>query len=285
MFNKQTKKRASKKPAQLKYKRNLFGLAMAYTVSAMLGAVGVVGWLLSGEGVGPLAFAGLAAGAAFIIPICAGLVSRGRFGWLAMAPAIVFAAWSAYSIENANRVIVEAPHKAAFDAEQAPRKAAIEKAQANLDALQAKRINLQPEVVDCSPCKQTKLDAERRDAARKADLDALIVTAKADLAGKQAAVEAYVSLVDWRLVLIFGAVIDLALALLVYSLEKTAEQNKRAAEKAADKARNESRARNDQPKPKRVKQVSKDAPASVLSPEEIAFLRRAEGIRLVVNNG
>lgn len=282
MQKKQTKVKAKRKPAQLKYKRNLFGLAMAYTVSAMLGAVGVAGWLLSGDGIGPLAFAGLAAGAAFIIPICAGLVSHGRFGWLALAPAIVFAAWSAYSIENANRVIVEAPHKAAFEAEQAGAKLAVTQAEARLAALQDKRVNLQPEVVDCSPCKQTKLDAERRDAARKADLDTLIATAKADLAEKQAAVKEYVSLVDWRLVLLFGAVIDLALALLVFSLEKTAGQNKRDAEKAADQQR---RAARREPKAQQPKAPAKAQPANVLTPDEIAFLRRAEGIRLVVNNG
>lgn len=282
MKTKQTKVKAKRKPAQLKYKRNLFGIVMAYAVSAMLGAVGVAGWILSGEGVGPLAFAGLAAGAAFIIPICAGLVSRGRFGWLALAPALVFAGWSAYSIENANRVIVEAPHKAAFDAEQAPHKAAIEKAQANLDALQAKRINLQPEVVNCSPCKQTKLDAERRDAARMADLDTQIRIAEANVDKKKAMVATYTSPIDWRIVLLFGAIIDLALALLVFSLEKTASQNKRDAEKAANQQR---RAPRSEPKAKQPKAAANVEPAQVLTPDEIAFLRRAEGIRLVVNNG
>jgi Na+-transporting methylmalonyl-CoA/oxaloacetate decarboxylase gamma subunit len=273
MFNKQTKKRASKKPAKLKYKRNLFGLAMAYTVSAMVGAVGVAGWLLSGSGIGPLAFAGLAAGAAFIIPICAGLVARGAFGWVALAPALVFAGWSAYSIENANRVIVEAPHVAAYEASQAPAKAAAAAAAARLEALQDKRANFTPEVVNCDPCKNTKLDAERRDAARKADLDALIVTAKADLAGKQAAVSAYVPLVDWRFVLAFGALVDLVLALLVYSLEKVAESNRRLAEQA--KAKQE-QAQRRQPAAQRKASAAKVAPVVAATVDPLAILSPAE---------
>lgn len=276
MFNKSKSKRASKKPAKLKYKRNLFGLAIAYTVSAMLGAVGVSGWLLSGNGIGPLAFAGLAAGAAFVIPICAGLISRGAFGWLAVLPAIVFAGWSAYSIENANRVIVEAPHKAAFETEQAPAKAGVAAASANLAALQDKRINFVAEVVACSPCKNTKLDAERRDAGRKADLDALIISAKADLATKQAAVREYTPATDWRIVLGFGAVIDLVLALMVFSLEKVAEQNRRLAEKAQAK---QEQAKQSQPRAKRNKPVAPVvAPAvstlSVLTPDERRALLR-----------
>ena len=273
-----TKQRAKRKPQPLKYKRNLFGLTVAYTVSAMLGAVGVAGWLQSGHGVGPLAFAGLAAGAAFIVPICAGQVSRGGTGWLAIVPALVFAGWSAFSIENANRVIVEAPHKAAHVAEQAGATAAAATAEARVVTLQAKRDALQPEVVECHPCRQTKADAAARDAAKAADLDRQVVAAKADVPLAEARVKPYVPATDWRLVLLFGAIVDLALAVLVWQLERGAEQNRRNAERAAEKA---SKPKAEQ-KPAKAKRKVNDGLAHLLTAEERRVLNRPQ---LIVDNG
>lgn len=265
----------SRKAPKVKYKSNRFGIAVFYAVSILVGAVCVVGWVQGpGSAIGNMAFAGLAAVGAFAVPVCAGQVERHK---LMILPALFFACWTAYSVEHAVETLVEAPHVAAFNATQAAPLAKVATLEAGLADLQAQRRNFKAEVVGCDPCRQTKLDAAARDAVRKADIAALIVSTEADLEKAKGELATYAPAVQREYVFAFGALLDLIVAVAIWLLEKSARQNKAEAEKKAEKARTQQRA------PRAKKQAPVKQP--VVSPEEDAFLLQAWGPRLVVDNG
>ena len=265
----------ARKVKQVKYKSNWFGIAVFYGVSLLVGAVCVIGWLQGpGSLIGNAAFAGLAAVGAFAVPVCAGQVERHK---LMILPALFFACWTAYSVEHANEVLVEAPRKAAFELEQAPAIAAVSKANELLTLARDNRLAFTPEQVDCSPCRLTKQDAAARDVARKADLDAQILIAEQDLDKKKAELKTYGAAVPHEAVLAFGALLDLIVALAIWLLEKSARQNKHEAEKKAEKAR----AQQPRRQPRKKAQVKQP----VVSADEEAFLLQSRGPRLVVDNG
>lgn len=265
----------ARKKTKVKFKSNWFGIGVFYGVSLLVGAVCVIGWLQGpGSIVGNAAFAGLAAVGAFAVPVCAGQVERHK---LMILPALFFACWTAYSVEHANEGLVEAPRKAAFELEQAPALAAVSKANELLTLARDNRLAFTPEQVDCSPCRLTKQDAAARDTVRKADLDTQIRIAEDNLNKKKAELKTYKPAVPFEAVLVFGALLDLIVALAIWLLEKSARQNKREAEKQAEKARAQ-KARPQAKKQAKVKQP-------VVSADEEAFLLQARGPRLVVDNG
>ena len=264
----------ARKKKKVEYKSNWFGIAVFYGVSLLVGAVCVIGWLQGpGSPIGNAAFAGLAAVGAFAVPVCAGQVERHK---LMILPALFFACWTAYSVEHANEVLVEAPRKAAFELEQAPALAAVSKANDLLTLANANRQAFTPEKVDCSPCRLTKADAAARDAVRRADLDALITTAEKNLDKAKGELKVYAPAVPREFVLVFGALLDLIVALAIWLLEKSARQNKAEAEKKAEKARAK------QPARKAAKQPKIKEP--IVTADEEAFLLHARGPRLVVDN-
>lgn len=265
----------SRKASKVKYKSNWFGIAVFYGVSILVGAVCVVGWVQGpGSPIGNAAFAGLAAIGAFVVPVCAGQVERHK---LMILPALFFAFWTAYSVEHANEVLVEASRKAAFELEQAPALAAVSKATELLTVARNARLTFTPEQVDCSPCRLTKQDAAARDVVRKADLDAMVTTAEGNLETAKGELATYTPAVPHEAVLVFGALLDLIVALAIWLLEKSARQNKQEAEKKAEKARAQ------HARPRAKKQTPVKQP--VVTPEENAFLLQARGPRLVVDNG
>ena len=264
----------ARKKKKVEYKSNWFGIAVFYGVSLLVGAVCVIGWLQGpGSPIGNAAFAGLAAVGAFAVPVCAGQVERHK---LMILPALFFACWTAYSVEHANEVLVEAPRKAAFELEQAPALAKVAGLEAGLADLQAQRRNFKAEVVNCDPCRNTKADAAARDASRKADIDTLIAGTEKNLGEAKGELKVYAPAVPHEFVLVFGALLDLIVALAIWLLEKSARQNKAEAEKKAEKARAK------QPARKAAKQSKVKEP--IITADEEAFLHRARGPRLVVDN-
>lgn len=271
---------------KLKYKRNIGGLAAMYALSVIVGAVGVAGWLL---GPGDLAartiYAALAFAAAFVVPVGAGQLGRTYASALMIPVMLLGAGWTAYSVEHANKVLVEAPLEAAHNAKQADKLAALASAEKALTDLLAAERAFVPEKVDCNPCRLTKQDAAARDAVKLDRLAASIVAARADVTAAKADVEPYASAVPWWMVLAFGAAIDAALALAIFSLESTARSNRQKAEEALRREREYAAKQSTKSaQPRKNSRAKKQGP-EVVSAGETAFLLQARGPRLVVDNG
>jgi hypothetical protein len=250
------------------------GRTVFVVISIAVAAAGTVGWL-RGEGdlAQRLPFAFLAAAAGFVIPIRAGQIARRS--WAMILPALLFAAWSAYSIEHANEVLVEGPRKAAHEHSQQAAIASVRKAEALLTTLQDRRANFVEEKVDCDPCRKTKQDAAARDKDRRAELDRNILIAEADLDKKKLMVAAYAPLIDWRYVLAFGALVDLVIAVAIYCLEASAQRE--AQKHEADKKRNRRNAKRDN--------LPKVIRALKVTDREQQFLLQTRGPRLATRDG
>lgn len=274
----------ARKTRKAKPKTYLAGRLVFVAVSVGVAAAGTLGWLRGdGDLVQRLPFAFLAAAAGFVIPVCAGQMARG-FRIMAL-PALLFAAWSAYSLEHANEVLVEAPRAAAHALAQAPAHEAVRNADALLTALQAKRANFVEEKVDCSPCRNTKADAALRDKDRRVQLDKDIALAKADVEAKKLAIEPYKPLAPWWAVLLFGALIDAVIAIAIGALEASARRNVEEHEAKRErerKAREQAAKAKPAQKPKAPRRGKKLSP--VVTEDEARFLIQARGPRLVVDN-
>lgn len=243
----------ARKHRKSKPKTFFAGRAVFVAISIAVAAAGTIGWLRGdGDLTQRLPFAFLAAAAGFVIPICAGQIAR---GFLAAAlPALVFSAWSAYSIEHANETLVEAPRKAQHELAQAPVLEGVRKADALLTELKEQRATFKPEVVNCDPCRQTKKDAAIRDANRRADLDKIILIAEADVTKANLILEQqpkYNPLAPWQIVLAFGALVDLVIAVGIGVLEASARSEQRRADKENEKKK--ARARTNRAAKKRDK--------------------------------
>ena len=233
------------KKHQNKPKTFLAGRLVFATVSVTVGAFGTLGWWLGdGEVWQRLPLAALAASAAFVVPVCAGMLGRSRASWAMLLPALVFAAWSAVSVEHGWQTLVERPREAAYVQSQGSVLAAVVAAERRVTDLQAKRDNLQPEVVQCPAhmtCRQSKAEAAARDTDKRSVLDRDIQAAKDEVKTRKAAIAAYQHLAPWQAVLVFGSVLDLVIALGLWAIESTARKElrdyeaKRSAEQKAKK--------------------------------------------------
>lgn len=269
----------ARKNKQNKPKTFLAGRLVFVAVSVMVGVIGVVGWWFSpGDLWQRVPFAALAACAALVVPVCAGQLGRHKLSFVFLAPMLLFMTWSAYSIENANQTLVEAPREAIHERTQAAALARVVTAEARVASLTAKRDALQPEVVDCNPCRQTKADAAARDAVKRTQADDDIRSARADVDAAKLDVVAYAPLVDWHYVLAFGALLDLVLALGIWGLEHSARKEAQRFEQRREKERAY------KSRTERAPKHRKRRDANVVTETEHAFLLQARGPRLVVNN-
>jgi len=271
---------------KLKYKRNIGGLAVMYAVATIMGAIGVAGWLLGpGDLIARSAYAALAFAAAFVVPVGAGQLGRSWASSLMLPIMLLGACWTAYSIEHANKVLVEAPLEAAHDAAQAEALARLSAAKGNLADAQAAVVAYAPLVLDPSMPKGRVEAQERTWNTGRAAVVANVTAAEQAVETAQADVEPYVPSVPWWAVLAFGAAIDAFLALAIFSLESTARGNRQKAEEALRRER-EYAAKNQSQRAQPAKRGrAKKQQPDVVTGEEAAFLLQARGPRLVVDNG
>lgn len=271
---------------KLKYKRNTGGLVVMYAVSVIVGAVGVAGWLLGpGDLAARAVYAALAFAAAFVVPVGAGQLGRTYASALMIPVMLLGAGWTAYSVEHANKVLVEAPLEAAHNAKQAEAVARLSGAKGNLAAAQAAVVAYAPLALDPSMPKGRVEAQERTWNTARAALVANVTAAEQAVETAQADVVPYAPAVPWWMVLAFGAAIDAALALAIFSLESTARSNRQKAEEAMRREREY--AAKQSPKsaqPRQNRRAKKQGP-EVVSADETAFLLQARGPRLVVDNG
>jgi hypothetical protein len=228
------------------------GLVFLALFSFAMGALGLYGWLQSDmDQITRFALAFGAGATALVIPFT--VIALGR-SWASagVIPVLMVAmAMQAVSFHNFYGVVIEAPHKAAFEAGLEPLKLEVgrttdrlEKAQAALDAFPALALP------DCL-CPKTTAAKTASWEAQRAPLALAVETAKADrsaaLKALSAAEATYRPLApDWAVWLV-GGLLDLSIALAIWSLEATARrirkdhEAKLAAEAKAEAKREERR--------------------------------------------
>jgi len=267
-----------RKHKKAKPKTFLVGRLVFIAVSIAVGAFGVLGWMLGpGDLWQRLPLATLAGAAAFVVPICAGQLGRHKLSVVFILPAALFMGWTAYSTEHANETLIEAPRKAAHEKAQAAPLAEVAAAKARVVALQAKRDAIEPEVITCQPCLNTRAQADKRytDKLDRADREIRIAEGVVDK--KQLMVAPYHSVVESVYVLVFGALLDLVLAAGIFGLEHSARHEARKLE--AEKARSKKAAARHV---KRAKPVKTIPDGTVTAAEELELLRlRGAHLRVV----
>jgi hypothetical protein len=205
------------------------GLVFLALFSFAMGALGVYGWFQSDmDQISRLALAFGAGATALVIPFT--VIALGR-SWASagVIPVLLVAmAMQAVSFHNFYGTTIEAPHKDAFDAGLEPLQLEVgrttgrlEKAQAALDAFPALVLP------DCL-CPKTTAAKTASWEAQRAPLALAVDTAKADRSAAVMALsdasEAYRPLApDWAVWLV-GGLLDLSIALAIWSLETTARR-------------------------------------------------------------
>lgn len=273
------------------------GLVFLALFSFAMGALGVYGWLQSDmDQITRLALAFGAGATALVIPFT--VIALGRsFASLGVIPVLLVAmAMQAVSFHNFVSVVIEAPHKDAFDAGLQPLRdevtrttGRLDAAQAALDAVEAPAL---PERCRQVACPNTIEANAKAYALALAPKQAAVDTAKADRAGALKALSdaeaAYRPLApDWAVWLV-GGLLDLSIALAIWSLEATARrlrkehEAKLAAEAKAEAKREErrrqlvreeraeQRALREKAKAKAAKEAAKARPAGPFIPKLVA---------------
>jgi len=228
------------------------GLVFLALFSFAMGALGVYGWLQSDmDQITRLALAFGAGATALVIPFT--VIALGR-SWASVGviPVLLVAmAMQAVSFHNFVGVAIEAPHRAAFDAGLLPLKAEVTRTTERLETAQA-ALDAFPALVlpDCL-CPKTTAAKTASWEAQRAPLALAVDTAKADRQNARDALatasEAYRPLApDWAVWLV-GGLLDISIALAIWSLETTARRVRKeheaqlAAEAKAEAKRDERR--------------------------------------------
>jgi hypothetical protein len=251
------------------------GLVFLALFSFAMGALGVYGWLQSDmDQITRFALAFGAGATALVIPFT--VIALGR-SWASagVIPVLLVAmAMQAVSFHNFYGTTIEAPHKAAFDAGLEPLQLEVgrttgrlEKAQAALDAFPALVLP------DCL-CPKTTAAKTASWEAQRAPLALAVDTAKADRSAAVMALSdaeaAYQPLApDWAVWLI-GGLLDLSIALAIWSLETTARRLRREHEAKLAEERAEQRAVRERAKAKAAKEAAKVRPARPFVPKLVA---------------
>lgn len=214
------------------------GLVFLALFSFAMGALGVYGWIQSDmDQITRLALAFGAGATALVIPFT--VIALGR-SWASagVIPVLLVAmAMQAVSFHNFVGVAIEAPHKAAFDAGLLPLKAEVTRTTERLEMAQA-ALDAFPALVlpDCL-CPKTTAAKTASWEAQRAPLALAVDTAKADRADAMKALSdaeaAYRPLApDWAVWLV-GGLLDLSIALAIWSLEATARRIRKEHEREA----------------------------------------------------
>lgn len=254
------------------------GLVFLALFSFAMGALGVYGWLQSDmDQITRLALAFGAGATALVIPFT--VIALGR-SWASagVIPVLMVAmAMQAVSFHNFYGTTIEAPHKAAFDAgleplqlEVARTTERLETAQAALDAFPALGLP------DCL-CPKTTAAKTASWEAQRAPLALAVETAKADRQNARdalaAAEAAYHPLApDWAVWLV-GGLLDLSIALAIWSLEATARRLRKEHEaklETLQRTAREERARQRALREKAKAKAAKARPAGPFIPKLVA---------------
>ena len=258
------------------------GLVFLALFSFAMGALGLYGWLQSDmDQITRLALAFGAGATALVIPFT--VIALGRsFASLGVIPVLLVAmAMQAVSFHNFVGVAIEAPHKAAFDAGLLPLKAEVTRtterldaAQAALDAVEAPAL---PERCRQVACPNTIEANAKAYALALAPKQAAVETAKADRQNARDALAtaeaAYRPLApDWAVWLV-GGLLDLSIALAIWSLEATARRLRKEHEaklETLQRTAREERARQRALREKAKAKAAKARPAGPFIPKLVA---------------
>ena len=221
------------KPASFKA-----GLIFLCLFTFAMGALGVYGWTQAELGTLTRIVLGFAAGAtALVIPFT--VIALGR-SWssIGVIPVLVICmAVQAVSFHNFVGTIIEAPHKASFDKGLEPLQAEVSRTTDRLNVAQA-AVDAFPALIlpDCL-CPKTTAAKTASWEAQRAPLALAVDTAKADRQNARDALatasEAYRPLApDWAVWLV-GGLLDLSIALAIWSLEATARRVRKDHEREA----------------------------------------------------
>ena len=221
------------KPASFKA-----GLIFLCLFTFAMGALGVYGWTQAELGTLTRIVLGFAAGAtALVIPFT--VIALGR-SWssIGVIPVLVICmAVQAVSFHNFVGTIIEAPHKASFDKGLEPLQAEVSRTTDRLNVAQA-AVDAFPALIlpDCL-CPKTTAAKTASWEAQRAPLALAVDTAKADRQNARDALatasEAHRPLApDWAVWLV-GGLLDLSIALAIWSLEATARRVRKDHEREA----------------------------------------------------
>jgi len=225
------------KPASFKA-----GLIFLCLFTFAMGALGVYGWTQAELGTLTRIVLGFAAGAtALVIPFT--VIALGR-SWssIGVIPVLVICmAVQAVSFHNFVGTIIEAPHKASFDKGLEPYKAEVTRTTKRLDAAQAALDAVEapatPERCKQVACPNTIAANAKAYADALAPKQAALTTAKADrqnaLDALATASEAYRPMAPEEAVWLVGGLLDLSIALAIWSLEATARRVRKEHEREA----------------------------------------------------
>lgn len=221
------------KPASFKA-----GLIFLCLFTFAMGALGVYGWTQAELGTLTRIVLGFAAGAtALVIPFT--VIALGR-SWSSagVIPVLVICmAVQAVSFHNFVGTIIEAPHKAAFDTGLEPFKAEVARTTERLDTAQA-AVDAFPALIlpDCLCPKTTAAKTASWEAQRN-PLTVAVDTAKTDrqnaLAAQTVALAAYRPMAPEEVVWLVGGLLDISIALAIWSLEATARRVRKDYEREA----------------------------------------------------
>ena len=221
------------KPASFKA-----GLIFLCLFTFAMGALGVYGWTQAELGTLTRIVLGFAAGAtALVIPFT--VIALGRsFASFGVIPVLVICmAVQAVSFHNFVGTIIEAPHKASFDAGLEPLQLEVGRTTERLNVAQA-AVDAFPALIlpDCL-CPKTTAAKTASWEAQRAPLSAAVETAKADRQNARDALatasEAYKPLAPEEAVWLVGGLLDLSIALAIWSLEATARRVRKDYEREA----------------------------------------------------
>lgn len=269
------------------------GLVFLALFTFAMGSLGCYGWWQADmDQITRLALAFGAGATALVIPFT--VIALGR-AWasIGVLPVLVVCMlMQAVSFHNFVSVVIEAPHKAAFEkglqpllAEVTRTTARLDAAQADLDAVEAPAL---PERCKQVACPQTiKANAEAY-AAALTPKQAAVTTAKADREKATTALaearKAYQPMIPEAVLWVIGGLLDGSIALAIWSLEATArkvrkEHEREAKAKAAKQERKaeklkairaEAKARREKAKAAEARKAAKAKPPEGFKPFLIA---------------
>ena len=221
------------KPASFKA-----GLIFLCLFTFAMGALGIYGWTQAELGTLTRIVLGFAAGAtALVIPFT--VIALGR-SWSSagVIPVLVICmAVQAVSFHNFVGTIIEAPHKASFEKGLEPLSSEVSRTTDRLNVAQA-AVDAFPALIlpDCL-CPRTTAAKTASWEAQRNPLTLAVDTAKTDrqnaLAAQTVALAAYRPMAPEEVVWLVGGLLDISIALAIWSLEATARRVRKDYEREA----------------------------------------------------
>lgn len=205
------------------FKAGLFFLSV---FCLAMGALGVYGWTQADMDLTTRVMTSFGAGAtALVIPFT--VIALGR-AWasIGVIPVLVICmGMQAVSFHNFYGVVIEAPHKRAFDLGLQSLKAEVTRTTGRLDTAQAAIDRFPALVLPSCLCPNTKKAETAAWEAQRNPLEAAVTTAKAErqtaVMALQQASQTYQPMAPELAIWIVGGLLDISIALAIWSLEAT----------------------------------------------------------------